>query len=124
MILIIILMSEVFVSTLVDVDEYEAAEHDIELPPSIESNQSRSSDDEDDIAKSLASAMAKQTLDSQDNIEERDGNEIEAEASQPEKATEMAEETPQATIVSEAVESPAVEEPKIEAENTEEKSEE
>ena len=116
-------MSEVFVSTLVDVDDYEAAEHDIELPPSIESNQSRSSDDEDDIAKSLASAMAKQTLDSQDNIEERDGNEIEAEASQPEKATEMAEETPQATIVSEAVESPAVEEPKIEAENTEEKSE-
>ena len=39
---------------------------DIELPPSIESNQSRSSGDdeeEDDIAKSLADAMAQQTLD-------------------------------------------------------------
>ena len=119
-------MWEFFVSTLVDVEDYEAAEHDIELPPSIESNQSRSSDDEDDIAKSLASAMAKQTLDSQDNIEQRDGNEIEAETSvEPEKATEMAEETPQATIVSEdAVESPAVEEPKIEPEKTEDKSEE
>jgi len=111
-----------------EVDDYEAAEHDIELPPSIESNQSRSSDDEDDIAKSLASAMAKQTLDSQDNIEERDGKESEAETLEQqeatEKATETAEETPQATIVSEAVESPAVEEPKNEGEKPEEKSEE
>ena len=41
---------------------------DIELPPSIESNQSRSSEEEeveeeDDIGKSLADAMAQQTLD-------------------------------------------------------------